>query len=358
MNTIRTSAIWNSPGSLLLEESKLPNLRVGEAMLKVESCAICGSDLRTLKHGDARVVSGQIVGHEISGIISAVAEGVANWKVGDRVSVGADVPCGECVHCKSGRPNCCDINYAIGHQFAGGFSEYMVLNELTLNLGPVRKLKPDTNFDSAALAEPLACCLNGYERGLMQEGRTVVIFGAGPIGMMLGMLGLFVYKAPLVILIDPNQMRLEKALEIGAATHVLNPHSEDVVKAVLEKTAGSGAEMIFTACSDIKTHEQAIAMVAKRGVVNLFGGLPSNAHPVALNSNFIHYREAYITGSHGSTPEQHNRAVELIESGALPIQRLITHKYPLSAIDQAYKAAASGVAIKVIVKPHYDAEDL
>lgn len=358
MDSIRTSAIWHSPGNLLLEKSPLPNLRAGEAMLKVESCAICGSDLRILKHGNARVEPGQIVGHEISGVISAVAEDVLNWKVGDRVSVGADVPCGECVHCKSGRPNCCDINYAIGHQFAGGFSEYLVLNELTLNLGPVRKLKPETDFDIAALAEPLACCLNGYERGLMQEGRTVVIFGAGPIGMMLGMLGLFTYKAPLVILIDPNQKRLEKALEIGVATHVLNPKNEDVVKAVLEKTAGSGAEMIFTACPDVKTHEQAIAMVAKRGVVNLFGGLPGTAQPVALNSNFIHYREAYITGSHGSTPEQHTKAVGLIESGALPIQRLITHKFPLSAIDQAYKIAASGDAIKVIVKPHYESKDL
>ncbi len=358
MKSLRTSAVWRGLGSLQLEKSSLPDLKSGEAMLKVESCAICGSDLRILKHGNARVESGQIVGHEISGVISAVAEDVKNWKVGDRVSVGADVPCGKCVHCKSGRPNCCDINYAIGHQFAGGFSEYLVLNELTLNLGPVRKLKPETDFDCAALAEPLACCLNGYERGLMQDGRTVVIFGAGPIGMMLGMLGLFAYKAPLVILIDPNQKRLEKALQMGAATHVLNPNRLDVVDAVLEMTAGSGAEMIFTACPDIKTHEQAIAMVAKRGVVNLFGGLPGGAPSIALNSNFIHYREAYITGSHGSTPDQHAKAVELIEKGVLPIERLITHKFPLSAIEKAYEIASSGEAIKVIVKPHYEVKDL
>lgn len=353
-----TSAIWDSPGNLFLKKRVLPNLRPGEVMLKVESCAICGSDLRILRHGNARVESGQTVGHEISGVISAVAEGVKKWRVGDRVSVGADVPCGECPHCKSGRPNCCDINYAIGHQFAGGFSEYLVLNELTLNLGPVKKLKPETDFDCAALAEPLACCLNGYERGLMQDGRTVVIFGAGPIGMMLGMLGLFAYKAPMVILIDPNQKRLKKALEIGAATHVLDPKNIDVVKFVLEITAGAGAEMIFTACPDVKTHEQAIAMVAKRGVVNLFGGLPSTSPSVQFNSNFIHYREAYITGSHGSTPEQHARAVDLIEAGVLPIQRLITHKFPLSDINQAYDTAASGDAIKVIVKPHYETNNL
>jgi len=357
MNQIRTSAVWSSTDTLLLKKEPTPSLRVGEALLKVESCAICGSDLRILKHGNSRVESGQIVGHEIAGVISAVADDVKDWGVGDRVSVGADVPCGVCMHCKSGRPNCCDVNYAIGHQFEGGFSEYLVLNKLTLNLGPVKKLKPETDLDCAALAEPLACCINGYERGLMQKGRTVVIFGAGPIGMMLGMLGLFTYKSTLVILIDPNQNRLEKSLEIGAATHILNPYNEDVIKSVMALTAGSGADMIFTACPDVKTHEQAIAIVAKRGVVNLFGGLASSAPDVAFNSNFIHYREAYITGSHGATPEQHAKAVELIEGKALPIHRLITHKFPLTAIDEAYKMAASGNAIKVIVKPHYKAKD-
>ena len=351
MTALRKSIVWQGPGALLMQEKEIPLLQKGEALLKVESCAICGSDIRILKHGNPRVAPGQIVGHEIAGIICAVADDVTAWCVGDRVAVGADVPCGDCVHCRAGRPNCCDTNYAVGHQFEGGFSEYMILNRLTLNGGPVHKLKDPTDFDMAALAEPLACCINGYERGLMQNGRRVVIFGAGPIGMMLGMLAA-TYHASIVILIDPNEMRLRKALEIGAATHILNPTACNVVKSVMDLTQNMGGEMIFTACPAVETHEQAVAMVAKRGVVNFFGGLPKTAPAISLNSNFIHYREAYITGSHGATPEQHARAVKLIESGRIVVQRLITHRIAIDDIETAYQTAASGEAIKVIVKPH------
>jgi L-iditol 2-dehydrogenase len=227
----------------------------------------------------------------------------------------------------------------------------MVLNAMTLNLGPVHKIQDGTDFDSAALAEPLACCINGYERGFMENGRTVVIFGAGPIGMLLGLLGRN-YKAPFVAIVDPNQFRLNQALEIGAATHVINPEINDPIEAVMKMTKGFGADMVFTACSVASTHEQAIKMVAKRGFVNLFGGLPGTPDPIAMSSNFLHYRECYITGSHGSTPEQHAKALRLIESGILPVDRLITHRFPLAEIVKAYKVAASGDAIKVIVKPH------
>jgi L-iditol 2-dehydrogenase len=344
------SAIWEGVGSIKLIELPIPILKSGEVLLKVEACAICGSDLRTLNHGNPRVKSGQVVGHEIAGTICALADDVINWNMGDRLSVGADVPCGECLHCKSGSPNCCDINYAVGHQFSGGFSEYMVLNALTLKLGPVKRIQDQTDFDSAALAEPLACCINGYERSFMEEGRSVVIFGAGPIGMMLGLLGKS-YKPPFVVIIDPNNLRLQQALELGAASHVINPLILNPIKTIMEMTNGNGADMIFTACAVSDTHTQAISMVAKRGVVNLFGGLPGNQGPVALNSNLVHYRECYITGSHGSTPEQHAKAVRLIETGIIPVSSLITHRFPLDEITKAYEMAASGEAIKVVIKP-------
>ncbi len=346
----RRVAVWDSPGNLILKESEIPSLKNGEVLLKVEACAICGSDLRILKHGNPRVASGQIVGHEISGTICKVAGSNSAWKVGDRVAVGADVPCGNCVYCNSGKPNCCDTNFAIGHQFEGGFTDYMVLNQLTLEQGPVRILANTTDFDSAALAEPLACCINGYERGFMASIQSVVIFGAGPIGMMLGMLAKS-YKASNIILIDPNEMRLRKAIEIGAAVQTLNPATCDVVESVMALTGGRGGDMIFTACPVVEVHEQAIKMVAKRGVVNLFGGLPASSRNVALQSNLIHYREAYITGSHGSTPSQHAKAVELIESGEIPVDRLITHRMSLEDINNAYKVASSGEGIKVIIKP-------
>jgi L-iditol 2-dehydrogenase len=329
----------------------MPVLNPGEALLKVESCAICGSDIRTLKHGNPRVSPGQIVGHEIAGTICEISGRQNKWNIGDRLSIGADVPCGQCLYCKSGQSNCCDVNYAIGHQFEGGFTEYMLLNSLTLERGPIKKLKDDTMFDAAALAEPLACCINGYECGLMRQCRSVVIFGAGPIGIMLGMLA-FAYDAPLVLLIDPNESRLEMAMSTGAATHTLNPSGHDVKAYVDQLTSGMGADLIFTACPVVETHEQAVSIVSRRGVINLFGGLPAGARQINIKSNDLHYREAYLTGSHGSTPGQHAKAVDLIESGKINVNLLITHRFPLSSILKAYEVAESGKAIKIIIHPH------
>ncbi len=350
---LRKSVFWQGPDNIELATNKIPEVKAGEALVKVESCAICGSDLRILKHGNARVKPGTIVGHEISGKIVKLGKGISKFKVGDRVAIGADVPCGECIYCKTGRGNCCDINYAIAHQFEGGFSEYIHLNSMTIKFGPVHKIPKSINYDIAALAEPLACCINGYERGLMNntKGRSVVIFGAGPIGIMLAMLAPF-YKAGKIIVIDPNQARLEKVKKMLKLKHVLNPEKTDILLEIMKITKGLGADMIFTACPAIETHEQAIKIVAKHGVVNFFGGLPKTAPAISLLSNFIHYREAYITGSHGSTPAQHKKALDLIISKKIDVGKLITHRFTLEDINEAYKIAASGNAIKVLIKPH------
>lgn len=345
------SVVWNKPGEIALVNKPLAAPEEGGIVVKVESCAICGSDLRILRHGNARVAAGRTVGHEIAGRVVSVGNNVKNFKLDDRVAIGADVPCGACVHCLAGRANCCDVNYAIGHQFEGGFAQYISLNKLVVDYGPVHKLSPSTSYDVAALAEPLACCINGYERGLMTPGRSVVIFGAGPIGMMLAMLAP-VYGATFVVMIDPTAGRLAKAKELGLAQHYIDPLANDPVEAVMEITKGVGADMIFTACPSVESHSQAIRMLAKRGVVNLFGGIPKDSPAIAMESNFIHYREAYITGSHGSTPQQHARALELIETGQVNVEKLITHRIPLTQIHDAYKVAGTGDAVKVMIKPH------
>ncbi len=344
------SAVWNKPGDVSLVSKPLSPPEEGGIIVKVESCAMCGSDLRILRHGNARVAPGRTVGHEIAGRVVAVGKGVNRFREDDRVSIGADVPCGNCTHCLAGRANCCDVNYAIGHQFEGGFAQYIPLNKLVVDLGPVQKLAASTSYDVAALAEPLACCINGYERGLMAPGRSVVIFGAGPIGMMLAMLAP-AYGATQVVLIDPSQARLDKAQQLSLAQHYISPGT-DPVEAVMEITRGLGADMIFTACPSVEAHGQAIRMLAKRGVVNLFGGVPKDSPAIAMESNFIHYREAYITGSHGSTPEQHAKALALIESGKVDVEKLITHRLPLEKIHDAYEVAGTGDAVKVVIKPY------
>lgn len=344
------AAVFMGENRIELQSREIPETKPGSVLIRVESCAICGSDLRIFKHGNERIMPPRIIGHEVAGEIIEIGQGVSHYHKGDRVSVGADVPCGKCDFCNSGKANCCDVNLAIGYQFDGGFAQYMLLDPLVVSAGPLQKINADLEFDVAALSEPLACCINGYEVGMMRKNSTVVVFGAGPIGIMLALLG-SVFEASKIIIIDPNSKRLDFAKKLGIQ-HILNPKECDVVSSVLDITDGAGGDMIFTACSEVGTHEQAIAMVAKRGVVNLFGGLPKSSRPISFYSNQIHYREAYITGSHGSTPMQHARAVEFISSKKIDISSLISHRFQLNQINEAFEQANSGHTMKVIINPN------
>ena len=346
------AAVWHGPNDLRLEKRPLPKVLPGTVLVKVQACAICGSDLRIIGDGNSRINPPHILGHEISGEIVELGEGVQNYSLGDRVSTGADIPCGECYHCRTGQPNCCDTNLAIGYQFDGGFAEYILLDPLVVKYGPMRKFGKELSWNNASLAEPLACCINGYERAFYNKnsGGTVVIFGAGPIGLMLLMLGISYFNVDRTVVVEPSENRRQLASKLGADL-VINPDKIDPVESVMDFTNQQGANLIFTACPVIETHTQAIKIVAKRGVVNLFGGVAKTELPISLLSNFIHYREAYITGSHGSTPRQHSMALDLIERKIIDISKIVSNTVNLSNIHEGFAIASSGNSAKVIIKP-------
>ena len=346
------AAVWHGPNDIRLENKPVPAVLPGTVLVKVEACAICGSDLRIMSDGNLRIKPPHILGHEIAGEIVELGSGVNNYALGDRISTGADVPCGDCDHCRAGRPNCCDTNFAIGYQFDGGFAEYILLDPLVVKHGPMKKFSKSLSWNHAALAEPLACCINGYERAFYNQdmGGNIVIFGAGPIGLMLLMLGKNYYNADQIIIVEPSKMRRQMASQLGANL-VIDPVESDPVQLVMDFTNQQGANLIFTACPIVKTHTQAIQLVAKRGVVNFFGGVPKTDLPISLLSNFIHYREAYITGSHGSTPKQHALALDLIDTGVIDISKVITNTISLSNIHDGFAIAASGTSAKVIINP-------
>jgi len=352
MNTTRKFATWVDYSKVEIVEGPIPEIGPSEALLKVESCAICGSDIRIFEHGNARVAPGQIVGHEISGVIHKVGKEVTNFSPGDRVSLGADVPCGNCHFCSSGNSNCCEVNYAIGHQFEGGFSTFMLLNELTLKKGPIKLIDDNTDFDIAALAEPLACCINGYEHCNIDRNypKSVAIFGAGPIGLMLGMLASNFYKIKEILIIDPIESKRVIAKSIIPNAETLDPKDIDSFKST--KGAASSFDIVFTAAPSINAQKMAVSIVNTRGYVNFFGGLPKGSEPISIDSNNIHYKEIFITGSHGSTPLQHKKAIEIIESSILPLEELITHRLGLKDLLLGYELIKKGKAIKIIVKPN------
>lgn len=318
-------------------------------LLQVKVCSVCGSDVRIFRHGNERVEFPQIIGHEVAGKVIEVGSKVNKFSAGDRIALGADIPCGECKFCEDGRGNECRTNYALGYQFQGGFAELMPLNKITVQLGPVHKIPEEVTYQQAALAEPLACCINGLELTPVSMGDTVVIIGAGPIGCMLVQLARL-RGAKKIILAQRSQKRLEMAKEFNADLY-LSTRKENLKDVVMKETEGLGADVVFVACSSKEAQQNSVKLLAPGGMVNFFGGLPAESGPLEILSNEIHYKQILLTGSHGSVPRQHRIALGMMSSGQLKIESLITDEFPLAKIEEAFALVENKTGFKAVVKP-------
>ena len=344
------AAVLEELERIVVREVDDPQIDDDSALLKVESVAVCGSDIRIFHHGNPRVKPPAIIGHETAGTIVEAGKNVTRVKPGDRVAVGADVPCGQCAWCRNGLGNNCSINYAIGYQIPGAFAQYMVLPRLVLEEGPVAPFSDKLSFDVAALAEPLACVINGLELVNLSLGKTAVLIGMGPIGCMM-IDAAKAMGAVKVICVELSPARMEIAKRYGADVYI-DPAAEDVIARCREETGGEGPDVVMTTCPSVEVHEQAIEMVAHRGYVNLFGGLGKHVRPMSVLSNTIHYKECFVTGSHGCVPRHHELAVKLLEAGMVRTEPIITHRFPLQEINQAFETMESQKGMKIIVHPH------
>lgn len=343
------AAVFTELNKLELKNVETPEVDPNSALLKVRACAICGSDLRIFRHGNTRVDPPQTLGHESAGEIVAVGENVTRVKVGDRISLGADVPCGECAFCEDGMGTNCQINYAMGYQFAGSFAEYVLLNKKVIDYGPIHHIPEGMSYAEAALAEPLACVLNALERTPIKLLDTVVIVGAGPIGCMFIPIAKMMGASKVIVVQRSRGSRAEIASQFGADLVIISSE-EDAVERVREETDGLGAHVVITANPTPASHAEALEMARNRGRINLFGGLPAGS-TVELDTNLIHYKELLVSGAHGSLPTHHRKALELIASGAVPVSELISHRFGLSDIHKAFDAAENRHGLRVLVEP-------
>ena len=350
INGTMKAAVYEAPDVISVKTLDTPRCGDNDVLIRVRACAVCGSDIRIFHSGNARVKPPQILGHEISGEVAAAGKNVGKLAVGDRVAIGADVPCGECVFCKAGIGNNCQINYAMGYQFAGGFAEYVLLNQTVVNYGPVTKIPDHVSFDEGALAEPLGCVLNALELAPARLNDDAVILGAGPIGMMLCET-IKAMGAAKVILVNRSAPRLEMAKKLGVADVYVSSAAENAIDRVLAETGGLGADLIFTANPSPQAQADAIYMAKNRAKVNFFGGLPKDKSMVTLDTNIIHYKELFISGAHGAMPIHHQKAVNLIATGRIAVKKYLTHAFALDDIAAAFKTAEGHGGLRVAVNP-------
>lgn len=346
------AAFLEEINKLFVREIPIPTISEDDILIKVDSCGICGSDLRIIESGNERVKYPQIIGHEIAGRVVKIGKNQEHkFKINDRVAMSADIPCGFCEWCKTGLSNHCINNIAFGHEYPGGFAEYLKLDKRIIDFGPLVVLpETDISQDEFALSEPLACCINGIQSCDIKKGKSVLIFGAGFIGCTLAKLAKTLEAFPIVICdIDPRRLQTSKIC--GADRIVLFSESE-LGKVKKDFTDNLGFDIIITASPSIDAQEMSLKYVKNKGVILFFGGLPKDCRNLSINSNEIHYKEICIIGSHGSTPRHHKLAVDMILSGKIVLKPLISKCYPLDNISEAIEEVKNNKNnLKLIINP-------
>ena len=342
---------FHAPGDVRIEDAPIPEITADEILLRVRNCSTCGTDVKILHNGHQNLTPPRVMGHEIAGEVAEVGANVSGWAVGDRAQVIAAVPCGDCYECRKGWMAVCANQTSIGYQYDGGFAEYMVVPHAVLRVDGLNRIPDGVGFDEASAAEPFACAINAQELLGIEEGDTVVVFGAGPIGCIHTRIARGVHKAGKVFLVDVNAGRLEMSAAAVQPDATIDASQVDVVAEVMRLTDGRGADVVITATAANITQEQAIAMAARNGRISFFGGLPKTNPTITCDSNLVHYRQLHIHGANGSAPEHNKKALEYIASGQVPVKDLITVHLPLERALEAFEIVATGQAIKVTVEP-------
>lgn len=343
-------ARYHAPGDVRLEDAPEPTAGPREVKIRVRACSTCGTDVKISKHGHQNITPPRVMGHEIAGEVVEVGAEVSGWAPGDRVQVIAAIPCGECDYCTRGSMTICPNQVSMGYQFEGGFAQYMVVPHEVLKVDGLNRIPEGVSFAEASVAEPLACAINAQELVRIEEGDTVVVMGAGPIGCLHVRLAR-ASGAGKVVLVELHRTRLDLAAERVAPDVAICAQEEDPVAAVMELTGGRGADVVITAAAAGITQEQAVAMCARQGRISFFGGLPKDNPIIALDSNLVHYRELMIIGANGSSPDHNKRALAAIADGSVPVADLITHRLPLEEVLDGIGIVERGEGIKVTIEP-------
>ncbi len=343
-------ARFEGPGNLSVIDVPKPTPGPKEILIKVKTCATCGTDAKIFKHGHPRLKPPQVIGHEISGEVVELGSQISGFELGARVQVIAAIPCGDCWLCKSHRMTICENQLSMGYQFAGGFAEYMVIPWEVIRVNGVNRIPENVSFDEAAVTEPLACVLNSQKIVGVSKGDSVLVMGAGPIGCLHVRLARAL-GAEKVFLADINGGRLALSSEKVKPDASIDMEHEDLAQVIKTLTNGRGPSVVITAAPSGAAQELAISIVAPGGRVSFFGGLPKDQPLINCDANIVHYKEVTLFGANGSSPSQNFEALEMISSGKVRVSDLITHRVPLDRVADAIDAVLSGTAIKVVVNP-------
>lgn len=308
------------PYKIGLADIAKPLVSKGEALIRIVSAGICGSDVGAYRGGNNLVNYPLIIGHELAGIIESVPDNPFGFREGDRVILDPYLSCGYCYPCRIGRTNCCVNLKVLGVQTDGGMSEYF-----THPVDHIIKIPDEMTWEEAAMAEPLTISLHGIHRGRLKSGETCAVIGAGPIGLVATLVAQ-AYGAK-GILIDIVQERLDFASSLGV-NHTINSSKDDVVEKVSELTNGEMANLVMECSGSNAAIRSTFDLVSYAGRIT-FTGWPKKE--TSLPTDIITKKELDVLGARTSVKE-FEEAIDLILSRKVDMNTIHTHTVSLEEV--------------------------
>jgi len=337
-------AMYYNNRDVRLEELPTPQIGPGELLVKVLASGICGSDVMEwyrIKKAP------RVLGHEITGEIVEVGEGVDRYRIGDRVFVSHHIPCNTCHYCLSGNHTACETLHTTNYD-PGGFAEYIRVPQLNVDRG-VFLLPDEVSFEEGVFIEPLACVIRGQRVAWLKPGQSVLILGSGISGL-LHLLLARALGAGRVITTDINEYRMGLAQQLGADA-VLHA-SEDIPARLRQLNDDRLADLVIICTGALPAFEQALQSVDRGGTI-LFFAPTAPGVALAVPVNEFWRNSIKLMPSYGNSPYDATVAIELIRAHRIPVQKMITHRLSLDEAGFGFQlVAAAKESMKVIIEPH------
>ena len=333
------------PGKIACQELPVPEPGPEDVVLKVESALTCGTDLKAFLRGHPKMPPPIRFGHEYSGTITACGSQVTNFREGDDVMLAPTGPCGCCFYCQHDQENLCTS--LMTTMAFGGYAEYVNLPGRIVRSNMFSKPK-SLPFVEAALLEPVSCVVFGLQQVRFTPEDTVVIIGAGGFGLLhLILLKMFGLERVYMVARNPDRARV--ASELGACRVIARP-AEEAREEVLEATGGRGADLVIECTAQPSVWEESLFFARPGGQVVLFGGCPQGTK-VSLDATRLHYDQIRLSSPFHFNPAAVRKASRLLISGQIPTEYLISGRYPLVDLCQAFDRMQRGEGIKYEVVP-------
>lgn len=330
-------------GNLEIQDKEEPQVGKDQVKISVKYAGICGSDIHTYE-GHYKVGVPVTLGHEFSGEVVEVGEGVTEFIPGDRVtSETTFYICGECEYCKAGDYNLCNHRKGLGTQQDGGFTNYLIARK-----DSVHKLPENVDYQTAAMTEPLACSHHVVSKTEINQGDIVVVIGPGPIGLFTAQIAKSRGAKVLITGLTNDKVRLDKAKELGI-DHAVDTQEQDIKELVNSLTDGYGADIVFECSGAAPAAKQGLNLLRKKGQ---YGQIGIFAQPeIQFDLEKVIQKEIRVVGSRSQKPADWEPSLELMNNGSVNAKAMVTHEFDITEWDEAYQAIKSGEAIKVLLTP-------